>query len=122
MYDKFQAGASGDDYANQGALREIKDKYDQALQDGQKQGLKGADLKAFVVKQMTDVIQGQVDHGILISKHLTGNGADIRTINLTQQQKNALEEAARQAGGKTHPEGHPEHLHVEFPPQRVASK
>jgi hypothetical protein len=122
MYDKFQAGASGKDYENQDALREIKHKYDQAMKDGEKRGLKGADLRTFVVSQMTDVIQGQVDDGMLISKHLTGDAADVRTNNLTQQQKNALEQAAKQAGGKTHPEGKPEHLHVEFPPQRVANK
>lgn len=119
MYDNFQAGARVN-YKNQGAFREIKDTYIQATNDGQNHGFDGPKLKAFVVKKMTDVIQGQVDRGNIISLHLTGHGVDFRTNNLTQKQKNDLEEAVTQAGGKILTED--THLHAEFPPQRVAGK
>lgn len=73
--------------------------------------------EAQIVARMTAVIQGQMDRGVYISPHLTGRGIDVRTRDLSVEQRDVLQRIAAQEGVRVHPEGRPPHLHLTFPPE-----
>jgi len=106
MFEKFSDGASGDDYVNQKALKEIRDAYD----EGAAAGLS----KDEVVENMRSIIQSQVNSGIFVSKHLNNGAADVSVTGLNSKERRQLYKSARASGFKVHPEGHPRHLHVEL--------
>jgi hypothetical protein len=107
MYDKFAAGASGSDYANQQAMRQIRQAYRDGMANGQ--------TRDQIIANMTAVIENQVNRGIYISPHMTGRGADIRTRDLSPDERQRLEQIVRDEGGTPLPEGRPPHLHIQFP-------
>ncbi|RXR25586.1 hypothetical protein [Sphingobium fluviale] len=106
MYDKFGAGASGSDYSNRRALREIKAAYVTGRMAGQD--------RHGTILAMEQVIERQIKNGVYISRHLIARAIDIRVNGLAAGERQALHDAVRKAGGKVHPEGRPPHLHVQF--------
>lgn len=59
---------------------------------------------------MTPVLQAQIKRGRFISRHLRGDAIDIRTNNLTYEQRTRVEAAAKELDATTVFEG--DHLHV----------
>lgn len=105
MYDNFRAGKDGSIYRNQKALQEIRDAY---------RAGRSKDIgKDEVVAAMAAVIQGQMDHGVFISRHLRSGGADIRVNDLSPEEKAIIIEAGRRAGAEVLNEDN--HIHFQFP-------
>ena len=104
MYDKL---ARGDNlttlYTNGAALGQITAAYNA--------GVAAGNSSAEMVASMTSVIEGQVAQGNYISNHLRENAADIRTSNMTTQQKAEFVRVAEQNGMTAIDEG--DHLHIQ---------
>jgi LysM repeat protein len=69
MYDNF-ADNSSPRYRNQAAFNEVRDAYIQGRSD--RLG------RTAIVNRMTTVLQGQVDRGVFISRHMSDRAIDIR--------------------------------------------
>jgi hypothetical protein len=71
------------------------------------------------VDKMTSVIQKQIAHGRYISRHLRGNGVDVRIRDMSQDQRQAFEDAVDHVlhvdiHGKHHWFHETDHYHVQF--------
>jgi hypothetical protein len=106
MYDKFRAGSNGSDYANQPALREIRQTY---LRDVDRRS------RSEVIHAMTEVIARQIQRGVFISRHLSGRAFDIRSVDISAPDRAALDRIVHEQGGQLLPEGHPPHIHIQLP-------
>jgi hypothetical protein len=108
MFTKLE---NGDDlshlYSNQDALHEIQDAYDEALN----RGASDDEIRA----AMAAVIEQQIQDDVYISRHLTDNAFDVRSREMTQEQKDAFRASVESAGGTVIVEG--DHFHVQFPDQ-----
>jgi len=103
MYDNLQRNSTPH-YSNQAAFHQIVEAYNDAVATGA--GQEGA------VEAMASVIERQVSQGVYISAHLTGNAVDIRSRDMSDEEKDALEEAAKSAGGRVVIETN--NIHLQF--------
>lgn len=107
MYDKLKLG---DDltklYKNKNALKEITDAYDAGINE-QKSG-------AEIIKGMTEVIEGQVKKNVYISAHLKSGAVDVRSKDMSKEEKEHFKIAAKEVGLKVIEEGKPPHFHLEL--------
>jgi hypothetical protein len=92
-------------YANKKAAGEIENAYRYA----KKIGLAGKQ----VTGTMAMVIQRQIDSGVYISRHLREGAVDLRSRNLTHEQKVAVRKAAVAEGARVMLESTPPHFHLE---------
>ena len=108
MYQRRIDGSDGSDYTNHPAFQQI----DAAYQAGKRAG----HSRVQTVAAMAAVINQQMAQGTHISFHLIGGAIDVRTNDLTLNQRRSLIAAARANGGRPHYEGnrHHAHLHVQF--------
>lgn len=104
MYWKFKAGASGSDYTNREALKEIRDAYD----------LNNRKPRNEVIAAMEKVIQKQKDNNIYISKHMIDGAFDIDARQLKYREKEKLILIARRQGAKAIYEPWTNHVHIQF--------
>lgn len=65
-------------------------------------------------EELTAVIQGQVDRGVLLSAHLGGRAVDLRTRDLSPADRQQLQRLAAEHGRSLY-ESTPPHLHLERP-------
>ncbi len=70
MYNNY-ANGTPPAYKNKVAEGQVRDAYNMGRRNGWS--------KAQTVRAMTAVLQRQVDNGVLISKHMSSKGLDIRT-------------------------------------------
>ena len=106
MYDRFQLGETGG-YSNPQANSEILLVYRAGMSAGRSQEQ--------IVADMTNVIQGQMARGILISGHLSDRACDVRSRDLSSDQVRQLMEISRAQGAVPILEGSPPHVHIQFP-------
>jgi phage-related protein len=107
MYNNLENGEDFSLYKDQAAAQEIKDAYDEAI-DADKS-------KEEAIKDMTGVIQDQIERGVYISNHLEEKGDrafDVRINDMTTDQRDAFQKAAENVGAKVINEG--DHFHVQF--------
>ena len=67
------------------------------------------------VSSMATVFERQVANGKFVSGHMTGLGIDMRTSNLTEEQKELVLSACKSLGASAIYEGDPPHIHVGIP-------
>jgi len=103
MYDNLQRNSTPH-YSNQAAFHQIVEAYNDAVATGA--GQQGA------VDAMTSVIEQQVSQGVYISAHLTGDAVDIRSRDMSDEEKDELEEAAISAGARVVIETN--NIHLQF--------
>jgi hypothetical protein len=108
MFDKLELG---DDlqglYSNKDAAAEIEDAYNEA----QEAGKSDEETK----EAMQAVIEEQIGNDVFISRHLTEKAFDVRSRDMTADEKAAFKKSVEDAGGKVITEGKPAHFHVQFP-------
>lgn len=103
MYNKIQLHDENI-YTNKTALAEIKRAYNA--------GVAAHKSRAQIIDDMASVIQGQVDRGVYISRHLRGGAVDISIRGLDEQ---AFRQAVQTVGGiSLLYEGRPPHFHLQF--------
>jgi len=106
MYGKLRAGGSLGIYAQQELIKPIRDAY--------RLGRKKRWSKARTIAAMTEVIEGQVSRGHLLSRHLSGRAFDLRSVGLGRRDKRALIAAIRGVDGlRVNEESRPPHFHLE---------
>jgi RHS repeat-associated protein len=107
MYDKLK---SGDDilklYKNTTAAKEVKTVYDTAIKENK--------THSATITDMTKVIQGQIDKGTYISKHLQNNALDVRSRTMNTAEKKAFRTAATGIANTILLETKPPHWHLSF--------
>jgi len=104
IYEKIQQKGENI-YTNKKALAEIKAAYNE--------GAKRGESRAQTVNRMAQVIQNQGKQGTYISKHLTGQGADVRISDMTPADKKAFLESVAKVGG-AHKLNEGNHWHMEI--------
>lgn len=108
MYKKLESGARWDYTSSAGS--EVRSVYNTSKSS--------RDSRADTLMKMSSKIQNQMDGGTYVSRHLTGDGADIRTNDLSSAERRALERVVAGSGLSQlyEEEGRPnEHLHVAIP-------
>lgn len=104
IYDKIQRGGENI-YTNKKALAEIKAAY--------KEGAARGESREQIVNRMARTIKDQAGRNTYISKHLTGQGADVRISDMTASDRKAfLESVAKVGGARKIDEGN--HWHMEI--------
>lgn len=107
MYTKLEAG---DDivklYVNKTAVKEIKKAYDD--------GKAAKKARADIVDDMTKVIEKQIKAGTYISKHLRVGAVDVRSKDMSADEKKAFRKAAKGKATKIILETKPPHWHLQF--------
>jgi len=94
-------------FLNQKAAQEIKRAHDIAVSAGKS--------KAQVLAAMTAVIEDQITRKVFISKHLTGRAFDVRSNDMTTQQKQTFKQVVQHVGGVSMiDEGKPPHFHLQL--------
>ena len=96
MLSKLERGQTGDDLL---ALYVRDDLVNELLATGRTQS------------QWAEVIQAQIDRGDLLSSHLSGRAVDLRTSNLSDDQRWAVMAEAQRLGAEAVDEG--DHIHIE---------
>lgn len=103
IYDKIQHRGEHI-YTNKKALAEIKAAYNEGAQRGES--------REQIVGRMSRVIQNQANSGTYISKHLSGQGADVRIKLMSATDREAFRQSVAKIGGaRILNEG--DHWHVE---------
>ena len=97
-------GASGSDYTNPEALKEIRGAYD----------LNNRKPRTEVISAMENVIQHQKDNNIYVSKRLSGGAFDIIPDDINHQDMKNPILIARRHGAKAIYEPKPRHVHIQF--------
>lgn len=112
MYVKLSVGGSLGLYKRQDLTRPLLDAY--------RQGRKKRWKKDRIVAAMAEVLQGQVERGQYLSRHMRGLAFDVRSTGLTGRQRQALLAAVREVGNmRVIHERRPPHYHIEVIPSRV---
>lgn len=107
MYGKLRAGSRLRGYRNQKAIAPLRAAYDKGRRKRWK--------KSRIVSAMATIVQGQVDRGVYISKHLRAGAFDVRSIGMSRSQKRALRRAVREVGGVSiAEERRPPHFHLQL--------
>ena len=104
IYDKIQHHGENI-YTNKKALAEIKAAYNEGAARGE--------AREQIVGRMTRVIENQAGRNVFISKHLTGQGADVRIKGMTAADKKAFLESVAKVGG-AHKLNEGNHWHMEI--------
>jgi LysM repeat protein len=105
IYDKIREGKADGLYKNKKLLAEIKTAYNAGVSKGES--------REQVTNRMAKVIQEQKNRGEYISKHLVGEGADVRINDMTAADRKAFQQAVDKVGGaKILNEG--DHYHIEI--------
>lgn len=105
MFNKLENGENLNSlYKNHDAVNEIVNVYN----EGKNNGVSDSQIK----ENITNTINQQIDDNILISKHLSEQAFDVRSRDMTEEQRTAFEQAVEKYGGKVIVEG--DHLHVQF--------
>ena len=99
-----RTGASGSDYTNREALKEIRDAYD----------LNNRKPRTEVIVAMAKVIQRQKDNNAYIYKHMIDGAFDILVEPLNDREIEKLILIARRRGEKATYEPQPKHIHIQF--------
>ena len=97
-------GASGPDYTNPEALKEIRGAYD----------LNNRKPRAEVISAMVNVIHHQKDNNVYVSEHLSSGAFDIITDYINHQDMKKLILIARRQGAKATYEPKPRRVHIQF--------
>jgi len=103
MYNNF-ADNSSPRYANQAAFNEVREAY----RSGQRDGIG----RAATIGRMTTVLQGQVDRGVLISRHMSDRAIDVAMPPAATRQ--AVIDAMRDNPAVQSVGVEDDHLHVQF--------
>jgi len=106
MYGKLVGGDLLTVYRDQVSAKEIKKAYDD--------GKKAKKAKATIVKDMTTIIEAQINKGKYISKHLKAGAVDIRSKLMTPTERAEFKKAAKNVATKTILETTPPHWHLQF--------
>ena len=107
MFDKLEQGSTLSEYKDQDAAGEIKDAYEQAKQDGKSNDEIVADMQAVIDQQVAD--------GTFISNHLKDGAVDIRSNDMTDEEKQSFIDSVTKITGKPPlVEGIPPHFHVDL--------
>jgi len=106
MYDNWHFHRNeGTHYANQHAEEEIRRSYDDQTR---RHGRRGSTIDA-----MTSVIENQMRHGIYLSPHLRGRAVDIRTRDMSGEQRRIFDLLAVDL--HLRPLSEQDHYHLQFP-------
>ena len=107
IYNKIQLNDTGI-YRNRTALAEIRRAYDAGVRAG-----KSRDQ---IINDMSEVIQGQVNRGVYISRHLRAGAVDISVRGMTAADERAFRASVAAATPDTEVlrETAPHHFHLQF--------
>lgn len=107
IYNKIQLNDTGI-YRNQTALAEIRRAYDAGVRAGKS--------RAEIVNDMSAVIQGQVDRGVYISRHLRAGAVDISVRGMTAADEREFRASVAAVSNDTSVlrETRPPHFHLQF--------
>jgi hypothetical protein len=104
MYTKYQLG---DFHTYTGVSgRRVEAAWRRAVASGK--------TRAEVIGEMARVIRSEQANGRLVSKHLTGSGADFSVSGMTSAEIRALINTIVKHGGHPLWEGTPRHVHASF--------
>jgi hypothetical protein len=108
VHELFQHGADVLRlYKDKSAARELKSAYEQ--------GVSAAQPVESLVASLADVIRAQVDRGVFISAHLREGAVDIRSRDMTSEEKRAFLDGAEEVEGLTVlEESRPPHYHLQI--------
>jgi hypothetical protein len=68
-----------------------------------------------IVQEMAGVIEGQIEQGVYLSRHLVDGAVDVRSRDLTRRQKRAFRAAVRsEPRVRVMLERRPPHFHLSF--------
>lgn len=77
-----------------------------------KSGKENGDSDSQIEQNITNLIIQQREEDLTLYKHVSGKGFDLRSNNLNDDQREAIEEAVKKNGGIVVKEG--DHIHVQF--------
>lgn len=106
MYSKLSAGDKLTVYKNQSAATKIK----KAFVDGGN----AKKSKADIILDIKSVIDDQIKKGIYISKHLKKGAIDVRSRDMTRDEKETFKKAAKGVAVTVILETTPPHFHLQF--------
>ncbi len=90
VYDKIKKGEAGI-YTQKNLLGEVKTAY--------KAGVAKRETPKQITDRMAKVIQDQVNKGQYISRHLIGEGVDVRSRDMSTKEKESFKEVVKNIGG-----------------------
>jgi hypothetical protein len=106
MYGKLMAGGSLSIYRRAALVEPIRKVY----REGKKKRWK----KERIIAAMAAELQGQVDAGRFLSRHLAGRAFDVRSTGMRKKTRATFRRVAREVGGlRVLEEGRPPHFHLE---------
>ncbi|HEX8455934.1 MAG TPA: peptidoglycan-binding protein [Pyrinomonadaceae bacterium] len=107
IYNKIQLNDTGI-YRNRIALAEIRRAYDAGMRAGKS--------RDEIVNDMSAVIQGQVDRGVYISRHLRAGALDVSVRGMTASDEREFRASVAAVSGDTSVlrETRPPHFHLQF--------
>lgn len=105
MYNKMKAGENPTTlYKDKSAAKEIKKAFDENAKEPSKTA----------IDEMTKVIASQMEKGVYISRHLRGDGFDVRSKDMSAKDKSAFSDiVAKNKDLTLIKEGTPPHFHVQ---------
>ena len=106
MYRKLAAGGSMSIYKDKASAKEIEKAY--------LDGKKAEESKGQIVKRMTKAIEGQVKKGKYISKHLRAGAIDVRSRDMSSEEREHFRQAAKGVAKSFILETKPPHWHLQF--------
>ena len=106
MYTKLAGGDALAVYANQSAAQKIKSIYGE--------GVKANKNKSALIEDIKSEIDTQINQGIYISKHLKQGAIDIRSRDMSNDEKKHFEAAAKGVADTVILETIPPHFHLQF--------
>ena len=108
MYVKIAAGGSMSIYRRRTRARaeEVKKAY--------LEGKKAQENKSQIVKRMTKVIEDQVKKGIYLSRHLRAGAIDVRSRDMSSEEREYFRQAIKGVAKSFILERKPPHWHLQF--------
>lgn len=106
MYGKLAGGDQLTVYSNQSAAKKIKKAYDD--------GVVAKKSKADIITEMKKVIDDQIKNGIYLSKHLKKGAIDVRSKDMSSDEKEKFKKAAKGIATTIILETTPPHFHLQF--------
>ena len=88
------------------AAQKIKSIYDE--------GVKANKNKSELIEEIKSEIDTQINQGIYISKHLKHGAIDVRSRDMSNEEKKQFEEAAKEVADTVILETIPPHFHLQF--------
>ena len=93
-------------YTNRSAAQKIRSIYDE--------GVKANTSKSALIEEIKAEIDDQINQGIYISKHLKKGAVDIRSRDMSNDEKKQLREAAKDVASAVILETIRPHFHLQF--------